>query len=251
MSYLTHGQALADYARLIFALQAEYRGGAAPQPVIAFGGSYGGMLSAWMRMSYPGVIAGAIAASAPVLAYAGVRPSYDSEAYWKLVTRDMSPAAGAAAACAPNVRAAWDAIDAVARLPGGLERLQAVMHICTPLRTDADIAALKVLHLNAWDSAAMGSYPYPSSYILGGGPVDLPAFPVRAMCEPLANASLAAGDPWALLAAFDAGGAVFNNVTADVACYALPTDIWLDGIWDYQYVRRSRARVGKAGRLLL
>ena len=47
------------------------------QPVISFGGSYGGMLSAFFRMKYPTVIAGAISASAPILGWP--RMGYDSE----------------------------------------------------------------------------------------------------------------------------------------------------------------------------
>ena len=230
LEYLTHEQALADYAAIIFALQAEL--GAGAQPVLVFGGSYGGKLAAWMRIKYPGVVAGAVAASAPVLFFEGTTPDPGNfEQFWQVVTRDMTPYAGAAAACAPNVRAAWDAIDAAAAQD--LARLSAVFQLCAPLATPADIFALKIMHLNAWDSCAMGNFPYESNYLTGGGPL-LPAFPVRAMCSALSNASLPS-DPWALLQAFNAAGNVFNNATQNIECYALPTDLWLDGIWDYQY----------------
>ena len=37
-------------------------------------------------------------------------PSYDTNSYWQVVTRDATPAAGADAACAANVRATWPVI---------------------------------------------------------------------------------------------------------------------------------------------
>lgn len=96
---LTMEQALADYAHGIYVLKQQLQSTASP--VIALGGSYGGMLSAWLRMKYPSAVQGAIAGSAPILAFEGLDQfphlgfRWDSNSYWRVVTRDATPAAGA------------------------------------------------------------------------------------------------------------------------------------------------------------
>jgi lysosomal Pro-X carboxypeptidase len=49
---------------------------------ILFGGSYGGMLAAWMRMKYPQHFQGALASSAPILWFQG---TIDPSAYTNIV----------------------------------------------------------------------------------------------------------------------------------------------------------------------
>ena len=90
-------QALADYANLIYKLKsnASSRVGATVPKVVALGGSYGGMLAAWLRFHYPNAVVGAISASAPVLAFDGMLSgggarTWDSNAYWRVVTADAS-----------------------------------------------------------------------------------------------------------------------------------------------------------------
>ena len=59
--YLTSEQALADFVDVIdYIKRDQLKIGSKKDdvPVIAFGGSYGGMLAAWMRMRYPAVIQG-------------------------------------------------------------------------------------------------------------------------------------------------------------------------------------------------
>ena len=53
-SFLTIEQALADYAALIYHIKLKHE--AQASPVVAFGGSYGGMLAAWLRAKYPNAV---------------------------------------------------------------------------------------------------------------------------------------------------------------------------------------------------
>lgn len=70
--YLTVEQALADYVEFLKWYTQEI--GCVDCPIIAFGGSYGGMLAAWMRMKFPNVVTAAIASSAPILYFKDVTP---------------------------------------------------------------------------------------------------------------------------------------------------------------------------------
>ena len=54
-----------DYAKLIEVLKDRYQ--AHNSPIITFGGSYGGMLSSWMRMKYPDIVQAAVVSGGPIL----------------------------------------------------------------------------------------------------------------------------------------------------------------------------------------
>lgn len=80
---MTIEQTLADYAVLIRKLRKDYKF----SKVIAFGGSYGGMLSTWFRQKYPNVVDGAWAGSAPVAYFRGSKVALGD--FDKVVTRTM------------------------------------------------------------------------------------------------------------------------------------------------------------------
>lgn len=92
--YLTSEQALADYADLLANKVNTKR-----RPVIAFGGSYGGMLAAWIRIKYPHIVAGAIAASAPILQFTA-----DCNRFNTILTSVFRTTN---ANCSENIRHSW------------------------------------------------------------------------------------------------------------------------------------------------
>lgn len=221
MQWLTTEQALSDYASLVFELRENYLKDP-DAPVIGFGGSYGGMLATWFRLKYPHAIDGAIAGSAPIWTFLGERPAYDPSGFARVVTRDATAEGGAAPECADNVRAAWQALFALAKTADGRKRASEALGLC-PSSAEAfdspDLAEDVASALSAaWDYLAMGDYPYPSSYMLDGGG-QLPAFPVRAACESLRGRELATGDPVVLLEKLAEAANLFFNASGDQPCF--------------------------------
>ena len=127
VSYGTTAQALADYISLVEALKLEY--GASTAPVIAFGGSYGGMLAGWARIVAPETFTGSIAASAPVRMIM-TSDTFNYKGGWEAIGRGLSAAGGATDNCFTNFRTMQQIASFVAETKYGLEVLNKAARRC-------------------------------------------------------------------------------------------------------------------------
>ena len=127
--YLSHEQALADYAVLIQHLKDSNPGAFAVSAFIAFGGSYGGKLAAWMRMKYPASVQGAISGSAPLLAFQGASPPWKSNSYYEVIT---NAAAHYSPMCPTNVRKAIAGLQSIGATSAGRRMLADAFGLCQP-----------------------------------------------------------------------------------------------------------------------
>ncbi|XP_060065701.1 dipeptidyl peptidase 2-like [Ylistrum balloti] len=174
---LTIEQAMADYVTLITQLKIELN--ATASPVIAFGGSYGGMLSAYMRFKYPNIITGSIAASAPIFL---LTPDLDRSFFFTDVTQDF---AKADADCEDRVRQAFIQMDSLASQgTSGLDQLSVTFNLCNPLTSNEEYRHLQGWVRNAFTVLAMMDYPYKAESF-----ASLPAFPVKVACGFMTNAA--------------------------------------------------------------
>ncbi|KAK9279126.1 hypothetical protein L1049_012801 [Liquidambar formosana] len=127
LGYFSSTQALADYAQLITELKKNMS--AENCPVIAFGGSYGGMLASWFRLKYPHIVIGALASSAPILYFEDITPQ---NGYDVVVTKDYRDTSES---CYNTIRQSWFEIDKVAAEPNGLLNLSNIFRTCRPLNS--------------------------------------------------------------------------------------------------------------------
>ncbi|GBF97767.1 hypothetical protein Rsub_10192 [Raphidocelis subcapitata] len=249
MGWLTTEQALADYADLLTELKEEL--GAPDAPVVAFGGSYGGMLAAWFRIKYPHIVDGAIAASAPIWNFYGEDPPFDSGSFAEGVTYDATPAAGAPRSCAPRARGAWAAMGRLGGDAEGRATLRRALRICDSVALDdsEDVEELRDWLASAFDYMAMGNFPYPSGYMLNGNG-ELPAFPMRAACEALDAADDDGGE--GLLRGVAEAAGVFYNYTRSLPCFdpgfgPNPETDEDGNFWDYQWCTEMLMPASKDG----
>ncbi|XP_069122088.1 dipeptidyl peptidase 2-like [Argopecten irradians] len=222
---LTIEQAMADYAVLISHLKVQLNATACP--VIAFGGSYGGMLSAYMRFKYPNIVTGSIAASAPICL---LILELDRSFFFTDVTKDFDRVQN----CVEDVHQAFVEMKLLAAKGAtGLEQLSKIFNLCSPLSNSKEYRHLLSWARNAFTVFAMMDYPYKADSL-----ANLPAFPVNVACGLITNSSEAI---YGLAQAVDllykiAPGKCHNIFQEFVEC-ADPTGCGVgpDSLaWDYQ-----------------
>ncbi|XVF05276.1 hypothetical protein REPUB_Repub05bG0157900 [Reevesia pubescens] len=131
LGFFSSTQALADYAQLIIDLKRNLS--AENCPVIALGGSYGGMLASWFRLKYPHIAIGALAASAPILYFDDITPQ---NGYHVIVTKDFRETSEN---CYNIIRQSWFEIDKVAAQTNGLMNLSNIFNSCMPLYSSEEL----------------------------------------------------------------------------------------------------------------
>ncbi|GJQ72873.1 hypothetical protein Trydic_g1521 [Trypoxylus dichotomus] len=206
LGYLTSSQALADYVLLIAAIQDELslKNEGARSPVIAFGGSYGGMLAAWLRLKYPGSVQGALASSAPIFQFVGLTKCskfYEILASVYSTERNKS--------CVKNIKQSWKEIRQMAATSDGKTWLSNIFRLCKPLSTNDDIKKFTDWLIDVYSNLAMVNYPYPASFL-----APLPAYPVMEFCNRMGNVTT--GKP--VLEYLANALSIYTNYTKQTKC---------------------------------
>ncbi|KAK9889368.1 hypothetical protein WA026_004644 [Henosepilachna vigintioctopunctata] len=226
LGYLSSEQALHDFVDIIDILQNSKYGSDGPLPVIAFGGSYGGMLSSWLRIKYPATVQGAIAASAPIWQFTGLTPC---GVFYSIVTH-VYASANEKFDCSISIKNLWPAIRRVANTPDGMTWLNSAWKLCNNITNTKDVQKLIDAVSNALVNMAMANYPYANTFL-----ADLPPYPVKAMCSELIEPEKYMKDDKKLILALGKALNIYTNYSRTAKCNDFSdTDALGISGWDFQ-----------------
>jgi dipeptidyl-peptidase-2 len=195
IKYLTSEQAMADFAILVKWLKNKE----GLKKAVVIGGSYGGMLAAWLRLKYPNVFVGALAASAPIYLATGV--DIPSGAFYQKVTESFMKADPT---CPGLVQSAFVQLNTLADKEL-FDDITKSFKLCKPI-TQEKINDLIGWVRTSFCTLAMENFPYPAP--------PFPANPVLKACQILTSSSDLLGG----LA--DAAGLAYNG-SGNLPCYNL------------------------------
>ncbi|XP_057830209.2 uncharacterized protein LOC131041212 [Cryptomeria japonica] len=214
LGYLSSTQALADYAILITDLKKNLS--AEDSPVVVFGGSYGGMLAAWFRLKYPHIAIGALASSAPILAFDDIVPS---DGYYNIVSNDFR---NESENCFNVIKKSWKILSEMSSTSSNRRSLKESLKLCQ----DSDVDSVEGWLSDAYFEAAETDYPTPANFIQ-----NLPAYPVKQMCKAIDNPS--SGNN--ILSQLYGAANIYYNYTGNLSCFDLrPSDPHGEGGWSFQ-----------------
>lgn len=222
LGYLSSEQALADYAKLIFSLKNEIYD-AKYSAVIAIGGSYGGMLAAWMRMKYPNAVTGALAGSAPILQFS---EEYECSQFNQIVTKDFE---NYSPHCSQSVAKSWSILQTLGESDQGLAQLSSAFHTCKPMqKVDADL--LIELLTGIWVNLAMTDYANEADFLS-----KMPAYPIKHVCNVLSTDPVYTSDAQ-LMQSIAKASQVYTNYTGQLVCLDIEAAVQdpMDVLWDFQ-----------------
>jgi len=180
LKFLRVEQALADYALFMRDYNEACPKTGHKSKVVVFGGSYGGILAALLRMRYPTIFHMAVAASAPIPE--AVAMQVDPNSFYEAITND---ARDADSRCPGAVQKAFARLHELfhSGKQSDLDHVQKTFSLCKPLKSEEWSHFMQYAR-NAWTEMAMCDYPYPSSFL-----APLPAWPVKAACEAVLSGS--------------------------------------------------------------
>jgi len=143
---------------------------------VVFGGSYGGMLAAWLRIKSPETFQGALAASAPFL-YFKDAPSAPEFEYAEIATQDFRTQLDKSPEL---IKESFTAM--MNSTSDKWSEMSEIFNTCTPISNSSDITHLYSHYSNGYQYMAMTDYPYPAAFL-----EPMPAWPVSEAVKPFAN----------------------------------------------------------------